>query len=214
MSISTTMLKPITGQGLMHWKSETNDCMPMTGVCVIIDGILSKTEISDLLNQRLISKPQYYKFKSIVTQNGYYKILPEFNTKMALKTFKCNKSVLTSYDSPSSSDSDNISNSSNHNSHYPIISSYLSNHIDKFHNIPFKKRYELPLWRGHIIHFLNISKTVFYLKCHHVICDGISLSKIFLGVADNYKSVNEKHKKLILLSSKYKQYKNRWNCPI
>ena len=68
-------LRSIDGQGLMHWKSETASNVPITGVVAIIDGIISKKEISSIINDRLLSNPNYYRFKSLVLPSGYFEMV-------------------------------------------------------------------------------------------------------------------------------------------
>eukprot|EP01084_Bolivina_argentea_P070412 127998_1 len=195
-SASGSLQRRMTNQGKLYLSAESEANVPATGVCVIIDGILSIKILAKILNNKLITK--YDRFKSTATKNGFYKLIDNFDCTQILTHYKINKKELSKHNI------DIISTPK-----LQIIEQYIAIHISKYHNYLFTKRNKLPLWRGHLLTFPQLQLSVFYLKSHHCICDGITMGDIFLSLSDNYETVINQMKEKRNSLNKYKKYKKQ-----
>jgi len=203
----------------MHLKNDSVDHPSITGLLTVIDGIITKKQMAHLFNERLLPTPSGFRFKALATADGYFKSLDSFDADSVLKVFKVDdeeghtpSGSGSGSDHGYSSDSDEHSNTATFD--YSVLEKGVSTHIEQYHNVMFDQRATLPLWRGHILHFVHLNKTVFYLKCHHAICDGMSLAKTFLSLADNFESVDELTSERILNAKSYQRYQRRWDRPL
>ena len=189
----------MTNQGKIYLSSENKENVPATGVCIIIDGLISKESIANVLNTKLITK--YDRFKSIPTKSGYYKLIDNFDCSQVLTQYKIDKKELSKHSIDPTINS-NLSN-------IQIIEQYINIHISKYHNYIFTKRDKLPLWRGHLLTFTDQHLSVFYLKSHHCICDGITMGDIFLSLSDNYDQVMNDIRDKTKTLDKYQKYQQQ-----
>lgn len=183
-------LSPLDGTSLLHWKSQNEHHRPVSGLLGVVDGLLSRSEMVDLLNNRLLSDSAFRRFRCSLTESGYFKELHSFDAKDIVDVFRIkyrhNRCESVDEDSSSGSSSFELSSDSDTSIHsandYGIMSPYLSEHIERYHSVPFSDRHKLPLWRMHILQFQSMHKSVLYLKCHHVICDGIYSLSVLLSL--------------------------------
>ena len=150
-SASGSLQRRMTNQGKIYLSAEDAKNIPATGVCTIIDGIISTKSLANVLNKKLITK--YDRFKSIATTDGYYKLIDNFDCIKVITQYKITSQELSKH---------NINASKL--SKLQLIEQYISIHISKYHNHLFTKRDKLPLWRGHLLTFPDQHLSVFYLK--------------------------------------------------
>jgi len=215
-------MEPLDGMSLLHWRSESSHHIPISGLIGVVDGHIPGSDMIQLLNTRLLSLANFHRFRSVVTEEGFFKEIESFNAKEVVEVFsittKHRGCELVDEDSSSGSSifglSSDSETSTDSDCGYGALTPFLTEHIERHHNVPLSNRHKLPLWRMHVLQFETMQKTALYFKCHHVICDGQSLSQIFLSLADNFESIRHRSAKLLLRSPSYQRYRERWNRPI
>ncbi len=119
----------------MHWKSQDEHHQPISGLMGVVDGLLSRAAVVQMLNTRMLSLPHFRRFRSVVTDSGHFQELLSFDASEVVEVFRIKtkrrgcKVVDEDSDSGSSSDSETSNESEDE---YGAIQPYLSSHIVRF----------------------------------------------------------------------------------
>lgn len=154
---------------------------------------MTKEELSKRLDESLCL---YYRFKSILISNKYFKEIDNFTAIKCVSEYLINEDIFKQFGY----------NTLNDNTIKLIIYKLLNVYTNKL----FIKTDKLPLWRLHIYNFKLYNKefSVIIMRIHHVIMDGVTFGLLwFKYVCDNNENTSKGKGKAIKLETK--QHKNR-----